>query len=52
MKETLDALHKINNLFLKILNINTLDIDICSQNCALIVYGQVMEAATASFGYE
>ncbi len=49
LDEESDALHKINDVFIKIQNTNTLDVKKCPQSCLLFVFGQVMKGHRSSF---
>ncbi len=52
LDEESDALLKINNVFIKIQNTNTLDVKTCPQSCLLFVFGQVMKAIAVYFVHE
>ncbi len=52
LDEESDALLKINDVFIKIQNTNTLDVKTCPQSCLLIVFGQVMKAIAVHFVHE
>ncbi len=49
LDEESDALLKINDVFIKIQNTNTLDVKTCPQSCLLFVFGQVMKAIAVHF---
>ncbi len=44
--------YKINDVFIKIQNTNTLDVKTCPQSCLLFVFGQVMKAIAVHFVLE
>ncbi len=52
LDEESDALLKINDVFIKIQNTNTLDVKTCPQSCWLFVFGQVMKAIAVHFVHE
>ncbi len=52
LDEESDALLKINDVFIKIQNTNTLDVKTCPQSCLLFVFGQVMKAIAVHFVHE
>ncbi len=52
LDEESDALLKINDVFIKIQNTNTLDVETCPQSCLLFVFGQVMKAIAVHFVHE
>ncbi len=52
LNEESDALHKINDVFIKIQNTNTLDVKTCPQSCLLFVFGQVMKGIAVHFVHE
>ncbi len=52
LDEESDALLKINDVFIKIQNTNTLDVKTCPQSCLLFVVEQVMKAIAVYFVHE
>ncbi len=52
LDEESDALLKINDVFIKIQNTNTLDVKTCPRSCLLFVFGQVMKAIAVHFVHE
>ncbi len=52
LDEESDALLKINDVFIKIQNTNTLDVKTCPQSCLLFVVEQVMKVITVHFVHE
>ncbi len=52
LDEESDALLKINDVFIKIQNTNTLDVKTCPQSCLLFVVEQVMKAIAVHFFHE
>ncbi len=52
LDEESDALLKINDVFIKIQNTNTLDVKTCPQSCLLFVFGQAMKVITVHFVHE
>ncbi len=52
LDEESDALLKINDVFIKIQNTNTLDVKTCPQSCLLFVVEQVMKAIAVHFVHE